>query len=177
MSKRQQAKQRREINKRRRWMIIGAVVLLFIAAGVVAFISQRENPDVQKFASEGNTHIEEEPQTYIWDTRPPTSGPHAPTIANWGIHDETVPEWYQIHNLEDGGVILHYNCPEGCPEIVEELEDIVEEVGRERIILHPYPEMDSKIAVTAWTRLLTLEEVDRNQILAFINDYRGIDNH
>ncbi|MBZ0306537.1 MAG: DUF3105 domain-containing protein [Anaerolineae bacterium] len=177
MSKRQQAKQRRDINKRRRWMIIGAVVLLFIAAGVALFISQRENPDVQKFGSEGNTHIEEEPQTYIWDTRPPTSGPHAPTIANWGIHDETVPEWYQVHNLEDGGVILHYNCPEGCPEIVEELEDIVEEVGRERIILQPYPEMDSKIAVTAWTRLLTLEEVDRNQILAFVNDYRGIDNH
>jgi len=36
--------------------------------------------------------------------------------------------------------------------------------------------MDSTIALTAWTRMLTLDEVDRDQIEDFIDAYRGIDH-
>jgi hypothetical protein len=37
--------------------------------------------------------------------------------------------------------------------------------------------MDSRIALTAWTRLLTMDEVNRDQIVDFIKAYRGIDHH
>ena len=133
--------------------------------------------EANKISDQGNRHVGAAPADYVWNSRPPTSGLHADQIAPWGEHDESVQEWYQVHNLEDGGVILHYNCPDGCSGDVAALRGIMDDVGRERLILHPYTNMDSKIAVTAWTRLLTLDEVDRDQIVEFIEAYRGIDNH
>lgn len=171
------ASQRQRRAQQQRRMIIGIVaVVLVIGAGIAYVYFSRDEPGV-KIADLGNAHLESEPETYIWNSRPPTSGPHNEQIAAWGEHTETVPEWYQVHNLEDGGVILHYNCPEGCPEIVNELRDIVNEVGNERLILQPYANMESRIAVTAWARLLTLDEVDREKIIDFIKAYRGIDHH
>lgn len=176
MSKRRRSKRatrKQSINKG--WIGIGLVAV--IAVGVLAYIAlNRDNPG-EEFDDLGNDHLDSEPSEYIWNSRPPTSGPHAPNIAAWGEHDEPVPEWQQIHNLEDGGVILHYNCPDGCPETVNELRDIMIEVGRDSLILEPYPNMETKIAVTAWTRLLTLDDIDREQIIEFIEVYRGQDHH
>jgi hypothetical protein len=37
--------------------------------------------------------------------------------------------------------------------------------------------MKSKIALTAWTRIDTLEELDEGRVVRFIERYRGIDHH
>jgi hypothetical protein len=37
--------------------------------------------------------------------------------------------------------------------------------------------MQSRIALTAWTRLDRLEEFDERRIVRFIEAYRGIDHH
>jgi hypothetical protein len=37
--------------------------------------------------------------------------------------------------------------------------------------------MDSPIALTAWTRMDKLTEVDEKRIVRFIEAYRGIDHH
>ncbi len=168
-------RQRRQ--RRQQWIIIGVAALLTAAVVGVAYALLTEDKPGIKFDDMGNRHISQEPSAYIWNSRPPTSGPHNPGLANWGVHSETVAEWYQVHNLEDGGVILHYNCPDGCPEIVAELADIVTDKGTHQLVLHPYENMDSRIAVTAWTRMLQLEEVDRAAIEEFIDAYRGIDHH
>ena len=176
MSKRKRSKsagRKQPINK---W-VMGIGLAAIIAIGALAYIAiTRDNPG-EEISDLGNEHLDTEPTNYIWNSRPPTSGPHAAGIAQWGEHEETVPEWQQVHNLEDGGVILHYNCPDGCPETVNELRDIMNEVGRDSLILEPYPNMDTKIAVTAWTRLLTLDEVDQDQIIDFIEVYREQDHH
>jgi hypothetical protein len=46
-----------------------------------------------------------------------------------------------------------------------------------QVILAPYAGMDSRIALTAWTRLDKLDEVDEKRIVRFIEAYRGIDHH
>lgn len=169
------ARQRRE--RRNRWIIAGVTAVLVITvAGVAYALLSEEKPGV-KFDDQGNLHLESAPAEYIWNSRPPTSGPHSPQVARWGIHTESVPDWTQVHNLEDGGVIIHYNCPEGCEDVVAELADIVNDKGTNQLILQPYANMDSRIALTAWTRMLTLEGVDRDAIVGFIDAYRGIDHH
>ena len=176
MSKRRRSRnvtRNKPINK---WFIGGGLAVIIVIGALVYIGATRDNPG-EEFDDLGNEHLELEPTDYIWNSRPPTSGPHAPGIAQWGEHDETVPEWQQVHNLEDGGIILHYNCPEGCPDVVDELRDIMREVGRDSLILEPYLNMDSKIAVTAWTRLLTLDDIDRDQIINFIEVYREQDHH
>ena len=56
--------------------------------------------------------------TRPYNSEPPTSGPHLPYIAPWGIHTRPIPNELQVHNLEDGGVMVQYNCE--CPELVGE---------------------------------------------------------
>lgn len=162
--------------RRRKWlMVIGAVSVVIVVSGLLVAYALRDQPG-EKFPDEGHTELATEPAGYVWNTRPPTSGPLSAQHTNWGEHTESVPEWFQVHNLEEGGVIMHYNCPDGCEDAVNELRDILNDKGPDQIILHPYAGMDSTIALTAWTRMLTLDEVDRDQIEGFINAYRGIDH-
>jgi hypothetical protein len=172
---------RRKNARRNQMLVYGAVGLVVIGLiAVVAYLVFDQDPDIgEEFEDLGNQHINAEPDDYIWNTRPPTSGPHAPNITNWGVHTESVPEWLQVHNLEDGGIIIHYNCPESCPEVASELEEIARDVDEEmdRIVLHPYEDMDTTIAVTAWTRMITMDEVNSDQITEFIEAYRGVDHH
>jgi hypothetical protein len=85
-----------------------------------------------------------------------------------------VPLELQVHNLEDGGVVVQYNCD--CPDLVAQLRDIVGKYDRQ-VLLAPYPSMRSKIALTAWTRIDTMDEFDAKRITRFIEAYRGIDHH
>jgi hypothetical protein len=107
---------------------------------------------------------------------PPTSGPHLPYIAPWGVHNEPIPKQLQVHNLEDGGVAVQYNCATPCPELVEKLAAIVKRYDKQ-VLLAPYPGMKSRIALTAWTRLDAFEEFDEGRIVNFVGRYRGIDHH
>ncbi len=98
------------------------------------------------------------------------------SIAPWGIHTTPIPKELQVHNLEDGGVLVQYNCPQACPELVEKLRSIV--IGYEhQVILAPYPGMNRRIAVTAWARIDKFDEFDERRIVRFIKAYRGIDHH
>lgn len=43
---------------------------------------------------------------------------------------------------------------------------------------HPlHQDMDARIAITTWQRLLTMDEVNEQQIRTFIERYEGIDHH
>ena len=43
-----------------------------------------------------------------WNSSPPTSGPHYGVPAVWDFYDEPVPLVQTVHNLEHGGVVIHY---------------------------------------------------------------------
>ena len=131
----------------------------------------------QAVANMGNAHVTEaQIGTNVYNTTPPTSGPHLGNLASWGIHSETIPNEQQIHNLEDGGVIVQYNCPDGCEDLVAQLAAIVKK-HQEQVVLAPYPGMDSRIALTAWTRIDKFDNFDQQRIERFIKAYRGIDHH
>jgi len=162
---------------RGRWTFgagIAAVVVIALIVGWFAYRAQADLPG-QKFADQGNLHVQtlgdpHEP----YNSTPPTSGPHLPYIAPWGIHTRPIPNELQVHNLEDGGVVVQYNCT--CPEVVDKLAAIVRKYPTQ-VVLAPYPTMTSRLALTAWTRLETLDDVDGARIERFIRAYRGIDHH
>src|SRR5258706_7161780 len=87
------------------------------------------------------------PRKEAYNSDPPTSGPHLPYIAPWGVHVRPIPRELQVHNLEDGGVVVQYGCE--CPDVVTRLRDIVNRYDR-HVILAPYPGMQSRIWLTAW---------------------------
>lgn len=160
-------------------------IFALVSAGVVVFafvaflIAQRSlNQPGQRLTDLGNTHITEtQAASVTYNSKPPTSGPHFGNIASWGVHADPIPDAQQVHNLEDGGVGIWYDCPDGCPELTIQLEGIVNQMDEEGLLLAPYPGMDTRIALTAWTRLDPFQDFDEARIKAFIRAYRGIDHH
>jgi hypothetical protein len=126
-------------------------------------------------ASQGNAHVTGEPVAFRYASDPPTSGPHAAGMAAWGIHERPIPKALQIHNLEDGGVLIQYNC-EGCDDLVSKLADIVRRYP-DKVILAPYPGMKTRIALTAWSYIDAFDEFDERRVIRFIEAHRGIDHH
>ena len=47
----------------------------------------------------------------------------------------------------------------------------------DRVVLAPYPTLDRCIALTAWTRIDKMDELDERRVVRFIEAYRGIDHH
>jgi len=171
----QRSKPGRRMPRRQRLFLVSAA--LVVGAVVVGYFAYRAvaNLPGQQFADLGNLHIQtaDSPHT-PYNSDPPTSGPHLPYIAPWGVHTRPIQPELQVHNLEDGGVLVQYNCE--CPELVAKLSAIVRRYDKS-VILAPYPPMKSRIALTAWTRLETLEDVDESRVVRFIEAYRGIDHH
>ena len=144
------------------------------------------SPPGKTFPDLGNIHIKRLGDPHApYNSEPPTSGPHMPGIAPWGAYDKPIPREYQVHNLEDGGVVIQYHCPKGCPDLVKKLEGVFlkykaradKEKKYMHLILAPYPVMDARIALTAWTRLDTFNDFDEARIDRFIEAYIGIDHH
>ena len=169
---------------RQRTAIVIAVVALLVAGAAAAVLAARGGVFGARTTAElPGTHLADQGHRHIasldaphepYNSDPPTSGPHVGYIAPWGIHTRPVPRELQVHNLEDGGVVVQYNCD--CPDVVEQLSAIVRKYDR-FVILAPYPSMKTRIALTAWRRLDTMDEVDAARITRFIEAHRGIDHH
>ncbi|MBV8171553.1 MAG: DUF3105 domain-containing protein [Candidatus Eremiobacteraeota bacterium] len=128
---------------------------------------------------------------YPYNSDPPTSGMHLEQFVPTLLNASPLPKYIQVHLLEHGNVLLQYNCT--CPEISGGLSQIattynnqqlpagqseftaddvqrIEEIGR-GVFVAPYPGMKHKIALTAWTRLETLDSLDPSAVITFINAY------
>jgi len=158
--------------------LIGALILA--GAGYWAYAKFGKGAPGAFVKSLGNRHISEAEVGLIhYNSDPPTSGPHLPMIANWGIHQEPIKKELQVHNLEDGGVIVQYNCPPArseCKPLIEKLAGVVRRYGK-NVILAPYPGLKEKIALTAWSRIDKLDDFDEDRIVRFIEAYIHIDHH
>lgn len=177
-------------------ILMGAGAFFVLLIGFVVFLQIRSNLPVageESFSSQGNIHIAfGSPSPVPYNSTPPTSGPHYDNLVAWGIYDEPQRYEHLVHNLEDGGVIVYYQCADGCPEIVAELKEIVRPyVDRgDHVVLVPndpnwtinnssalHGDMGSMIAITAWQHILKLDEIDSGKIRTFIERYEGIDHH
>lgn len=130
----------------------------------------------QFFDNQGQEHLAAG-QTYdLYNSDPPTSGPHAPAPVQWGVYDTPIPAETLVHNLEHGGSLILYNCPGGCPDDVKQLEQFAERYlddGR-KVVLAPYP-LKYKLALVAWTYLDGFDELDPNRIFQFMEADLGAD--
>lgn len=145
------------------------IVLLIIAA-------TRPRPG-DSVPSLGNQHLQSiDEQHMAYNTSPPTSGPHLGQKAPWGVSDEQISDELQVHNLEDGGVIVHYDQQKTDEDTLERLTEVVRRYT-DKVILEPYANLETPIVLTAWGRIDKLEAYDETRITSFISAYRGIDHH
>lgn len=123
-------------------------------------------------------------------SQPPSSGPHCEESGVYTTYPTESPllPCHFVRNLEKGAIVLLYNCPTPCPEIIAELESIIEDAvddpnctpvdDLQRLLLTPYTGMDATFAATAWgvtwtSSCPTVTASDRAALLAFIEDHWG----
>jgi uncharacterized protein DUF3105 len=83
-----------------------------------------------------------------WNSNPPTSGPHYGQWALWGAYDRPVPLQMSTHNLEHGGIVMHYG-PDVPQAEVEKLREFYRD-DPNAMLLAPLPTMGDKIVLSAW---------------------------
>ncbi|GBD11350.1 hypothetical protein HRbin23_01013 [bacterium HR23] len=139
--------------------------------------------ELRRPPSQGAAHINPEDPHPPYNTTPPTSGWHWPYADSWGIKTTPREDELLVHNLEHGGVIASYDRELLTPEQVKALEDIFR---RQRefpcyLIVTPYPRpiVDQQtglrypLALTAWTAIQYLANVDEEAIQKFIDQFRN----
>lgn len=121
-----------------------------------------------------------------WNSSPPTSGPHYGLNAVWGSYDEEVPLVQTVHNLEHGGVVIHYG-PDVPDAEVTALRDWYADLGDPNgLIISPLSTNEGRITLSAWTApetvsssgagelgwLASCQEFDADAFEAFIDAHR-----
>ncbi len=179
-------------------LLIGSGIALVVIIGLIIYANVRASQPVggeQSLPTLGNTHIEQGSTSPIqYNSVPPTSGPHYPGLAPWAVYREPIRYEQLLHNLEDGGVVIYYQCEDNCPELVDQLDAFARPLiaaGRHLVVVRNDPtwtgdagsttplhqEMDARIALVAWQRIDKFDEFDEARIRAFFERYEGIDHH
>jgi hypothetical protein len=137
-------------------------------------------PDISEVAVpiEGFDHIPQG-ETAVYDHYPPSSGQHWGVTAEWGIYANPVPPEVWVHNLEHSGIVLLYNCPDGCPDLVEDLTNWSRNApdskwGYPKILMFPDDRIESQIVALAWGWQLDMDRFDGGMLNVFYT--RHIDN-
>jgi hypothetical protein len=179
--------------RRTRMLFIAAGVIVALAAAGVGLgmvlsgrgggaIESSEVCEFQTFDAVGREHIDEAPDPSVYNSTPPTSGPHyaqprAPVI--WNVYTEPLDQVSLVHNLEHGGMVIQYGS--GVSDsTVQQLTDWYGE-DPNGLVLAPLPpateeenpELADQIAVTAWTHLMTCNAFDEAALDDFKDEYRG----
>lgn len=191
-AQREEAARRQHARERRSLVIIvGVLAAAAVAIAVTALYLYNSTPRHLKFQAVahpetvGQAVPEEASKNHVaagtqvtYTHQPPTSGQHyaqpdAPVA--WQYIGNLQPEVY-VHNLEHGGVVILYNCPGGCDDLVKQLTTYVNSTvpaeptfGEYKVVMSPYSQGMGihKIAVLAWNWILFLDSYDQAKITEF----------
>lgn len=167
------AARRRKQQLRR--LAVGALGLAVIGG----FLYYRARSDAalpgQAVSQMASRHIAVGDPTPRYDTDPPTSGPHVPEPASWGVYTEPLDKPAMVHSLEDGGVVISYR-PDLDRATLDQLTTLAKTYTTD-LILAPYPGLSHPIVLTAWGRIDRLDTLDEARIRQFADAWRGKDHH
>jgi len=160
-------------------LAVAAIAILGVIAWAIStsFFGMMTPSVGQTVPIEAAEHVPEGTQI-TYKNRPPSSGQHYPVWSQrYGVIEEGLAPGYWVHNLEHGAVAILYNCPEGCPDTVQQLKDLYPNLpkgrnsrgGQPRVLIVPHTDMDTKIAAVAWGWLLKLDGVDADQLTKFVD--------
>jgi Protein of unknown function (DUF3105) len=138
-------------------------------------------------ANEGNHSDVPSVDTKVkWNSNPPTSGPHYQQWAVWNFYETPVPLTMSTHNLEHGGIVIHYG-----PQVPEaELDKLRSFYNGDpnAVLVAPLPSAGNKVIASAWYydlnrgeddeeylgegKQITGTKVDEDGLAAFRDEFR-----
>ena len=159
----------------RRAGILGALLAVLVG-GMVAFYLNEAGKPGEAVTQQPSPHIKNAGDPHAaYNSDPPTSGPHLPETAPWGVSTTPVPKESVVHNLEDGGVVINYR-PDLDQATVDRLAELTSGYNSD-VLMAPYPGLSSAIVLTAWGRIDRMAAYDEARLKRFIEAFRGRDHH
>jgi hypothetical protein len=107
--------------------------------------------------------------TILYPDPPPVGGDHNPCWGTWGVHDMPLAAEHWVHNLEHGGVVYLYHCPDGCADEVAQLTTFVR--GRQQALLTAYDALPTRFAVVSWGVRSTSDCFDLASFTRFYSEH------
>ncbi|MGA4506849.1 DUF3105 domain-containing protein [Propionibacteriaceae bacterium G1746] len=152
------------------WVVAGVLAIALIGGVIYAGVARSRQMDaalgdVATFPNMSANHVETD---VTYEQTPPVGGDHHPVWQNCGIYDTPIKSIHGVHSLEHGAVWITYD-PSLPADQVNKLKGYA---GQTFMLLSPYPNLGSKVALSAWGHQLKLDTVDDTKITAFIRDYR-----
>ncbi len=172
------------------WLIGGLIAAVVVGlVGFPVFQEVTEEWPGITMADQGNRHLATVEEEHIpYNSSPSTSGPHLGVgLAPANIYRQQQADELQVHSLEDGHVVVQYDCgDEDCSNLVLQLMSVVQRAigDQKRVLLAPYtpilhPEtgVTHRIALTAWAKIDVFDNFDGERVTKFIDAYEGLDHH
>jgi hypothetical protein len=160
-----------------------AAALLLAVVVVVALIvrNMQSSPGVKlnetrQPPTAGGIHVAEG-TTIHYDYNPPSSGPHYPSPASWGVYPQPLAPGTWVHNLEHGGIVVLYQCPSSCAALQAQLQALYTQMPfdgqfqEKKAIITPFSNLDHLLRVQAWGWTMPLDTVDTAAIDAFYREH------
>ena len=159
---------------RKTYIIVGAVVLAFVA-GFVALVvldSRQQSAssppgEVQTYeVGPANQHTQGDVD---YDQTPPTGGEHNDVWQNSGFYEEPVRDENAVHTLEHGAVWITY-----APDLPQEQKDQIRQLveGQTCMLASSHPDLPTPVVASAWGKQLTLESADSPDLEQFVRAFR-----
>lgn len=175
--------QRRRMRTKRRRRTLTVVLIVLVAGsgtafGISRYLESRQTVDraikvagcskIEEFDAQPAVHIDgpNPPPRNPYNSDPPTSGDHsgAPP-ATWGSYTETLPPERFVHNLEHGGIVIHYkNLTDKDVDALEKLADSYQD----GVIAMPNESIKKKLVLTQWAHTQICSKYSEKVVLAFI---------
>lgn len=124
----------------------------------------------QTFPNLGQKHTENINEKIKYNSFPPTSGKHFVDPARWGNYPTPINQVQGVHNLEHGGIVIQYGSKISSGDrdrLMAYYDD-----DPNGILMAPLPALGSKIAATAWQKLLTCTKFDKRALDSFKKNHR-----
>lgn len=164
----------RRLRRQAGWLIVAMVALGLVGFGAGWIFAQMSSPTASRLVLADRV-VTEPDATEVDVPLPgediaPSSG-ESDAEPRCGVSAEPVPADIQIATLAAGGVIVQYRVVDVPAGQVADLESIVDEVDS-HVLVAPNDDLRSTVVATAWRNRFELDEVERAQLVAFVEGYR-----
>lgn len=131
-------------------------------------VEKADEPTIEGVVIEdGQTNAHVANPTY--DADPPSGGDHHQVWLTCGVYDAPVPNAHAVHSLEHGAVWFAYR-----PDLGDDQVALLREIADahpDRVIVSPYPGVDSAVVAVAWERRLEVDDAADPRLGEFFDAY------
>ena len=150
-------------------------IILLIVLSVLGYNQIFKTPSIimedmsQSIPIQNRDHINQSETLQVYNSNPPTSGPHAGAIKG-GFYSEEILDINGVHNLEHGFIWITYRNI--SPNAIATLKKIAKRYSG-RVLVSERMANDTQIAMASWGRLdkMTESTFDEDYALRFIKKY------